>query len=186
MNAITWTMPWKMRRVMRRLGPIGFLGIALSTAALVTLLVGVIPLRDEIESLRTELAMRPAKPATVVPVLPPDQLLAKELATFQARFPTVDELSHELDTLFILTKDKGLETNKGEYALVEKDGGTLRRFEVTLPVTGTYSQIHGLILDVLERLPSAALADITLERGKVAEGQAVVILRFVFFVRKHA
>ncbi|MEO6823639.1 MAG: hypothetical protein ABI167_02730 [Nitrosospira sp.] len=123
MNAITWTMPWKMRRVMRRLGPAGFLGIALSTAALVTLLAGVIPLRDEIENLRTELAMRPPKPATAVPVLPPDQLLAKELAAFQAKFPTVDELSDELDTLFILARDKGLETNKGEYALVEKMGG---------------------------------------------------------------
>lgn len=171
---------------MRRLGPTGFLGIALSTASLVTLLGGLFPLRDEIEGLRKELAIRPSKPVTAVPVLPPDQLLAKELATFQARFPTVDELSDELDKLFILAKDKGLETNKGEYALVEKEGGGLRRFEVTLPVTGVYSQIHGLILDALERLPSAALADITLERGKVAEGQASVILRFVFFVRKHA
>lgn len=179
-------MPWKARRVMRRLGPVGFLGIALSTAALVTLLAGVIPLRDEIENMRTELDMRPSKPVTAIPILPPDQLLAKELAAFQAKFPTVDELSDELDALFILSKDKGLETNKGEYALVEKMGGALRRFEVTLPVTGAYSQIHGLILDVLERLPSVALADITLERGKVAEGQIVVILRFVFFVRKHA
>ena len=65
-----------MRRVMRRLGPVGFLGIALSTAALVTLLAGVIPLREEIESLRMELATRPSNPVTAVPVLPPDQLLA--------------------------------------------------------------------------------------------------------------
>jgi hypothetical protein len=177
-------MSWKMRRIMRRLGSAGLAGIALSTAALVILLAGIMPLREETESLRIELASRPLKSVLPVPVLPPDQILAKELAAFQARFPTVDELSDELDTLFILTKDKGLELNKGEYALVEKTGGALRRFEVTLPVTGAYSQIHGLILEVLEKLPSAALADIALERGKVAEGQAAVILRFVFFVRK--
>ena len=153
---------------------------------LAVLLVGVLPLRDELDSLRTELAARPLSSLPVVPVLPPDQILTQELALFQARFPTVDELPNELDALFILTRDKGLELNKGEYALVEKAGGALRRFEVTLPVTGTYSQIHGLILDVLEKIPSTALADIALERGKVADGQATVILRFVFFVRKRA
>lgn len=177
-------MTWKIRHLMRRLGPAGLTGLALLVAALVVLLAGVLPLRGEIDSLRTELAARPSKPLPIVPVLPPDQILAKELALFQARFPTVDELSDELDTLFTLTSDKGLELNKGEYVLVEKAGGALRRFEVTLPVTGTYSQIQGLILDVLEKLPSTALADIALERGKVAEGQAAVILRFVFFVRK--
>lgn len=171
---------------MRQLGPAGLAGITLLATTFTILLAGVLPLRGEIDSLRMELAARPLKSRPVIPVLPPDQILAKELALFQARFPTVDELPNELDALFILTRDKGLELNKGEYALVEKTGGALRRFEVTLPVTGTYSQIHGLILDVLEKLPSTALADIVLERGKVAEGQAAVILRFVFFVRKRA
>lgn len=177
-------MTWKIRHLTRRLGPAGLTGITLLAVTLAVLFIGILPLRDEIDSLRTELAARPLNPLPVVPVLPPDQILAQELAVFQARFPTVDELSDELDALFILTRDKGLELNKGEYALVEKAGGALRRFEVTLPVTGTYSEIHGLILDVLEKLPSTALADIALERGKVADGQAAVILRFVFFVRK--
>ncbi|KIO50363.1 hypothetical protein [Nitrosospira sp. NpAV] len=179
-------MTSKIRRLARRLGPAGLSGIVLLAATLVFLLAGVLPLRGEIDSLRMELAERPLQPLPVVPILPPDQILAKELALFQARFPTVDELSDGLDALFILARDNGLELNKGEYALVEKTAGALRRFEVTLPVTGTYSQIHGLILEVLEKLPSTALADIALERGKVGEGQAAVILRFVFFVRKRA
>jgi hypothetical protein len=179
-------MTWKIRHLMRRLGPAGLTGITLITVTLAVLLAGILPLRGEIDSLRGELAARPLNPIPIVPVLPPDQMLAQELAVFQARFPTVDELANELDALFILTKDKGLELNKGEYALVEKAGGALRRFEVTLPVTGSYSQIRGLILDVLEKLPSTALADIALERGKVADEQAAVLLRFIFFVRKHA
>ncbi|HVW65292.1 MAG TPA: hypothetical protein VHB01_09760 [Nitrosospira sp.] len=177
---------WKLRRIKRRLGPQGWLGIALLLAGSGILWGGVFPLREETGYLHGKLDAGLRKPTPVETVLPPDQLLAAELAAFQKRFPTVHELSDQLGVLFVLAREKGLEVNKGEYALVEKAGGPLRRFEATLPVTGTYSQVRDLVLEILEKLPSTALADIALERGKVAEGKPAVNLRFVFFVRKTA
>ncbi|MBN9126276.1 MAG: hypothetical protein J0I90_01625 [Nitrosospira sp.] len=177
---------WKIRRIKRRLGPQGWIAIVLLLIGSGILWSGVFPLREETDRLRGELDAGFRKPAPVAAALPPDQLLAEELATFQKRFPTVHELSDQLGALFILAREKGLEVNKGEYALVEKAGGPVRRFEATLPVTGSYSQVRDLVLEILEKLPSTALADIALERGKVAEGQPAVNLRFVFFVRKTA
>jgi Tfp pilus assembly protein PilO len=168
------------------LGPGGWAGIVLLLVGLGTLWGGVLPLRDETDRLRGELSAGVQKPNPIEMAVPPDQLLAEELAAFQKRFPTVHELSDQLGALFTLAREKGLEVNKGEYALVEKAGGPLRRFEATLPVTGAYSQVRDFVLVVLEKLPSIALADIALERGKVAEGRPAVNLRFVFFVRKSA
>jgi hypothetical protein len=177
---------WWLRRATRRLGAVGYSAIALFMAALGIFLAGIFPIREEVEVLRAEVAAQPTRPVTTVPVLLPEQLLAEELTTFDKRFPTVDALSDVLEALFTLAGNQGLEVNRGEYTLVEKAGGILRRFEVTLPVTGTYSQIRGFVLQVLEKLPSTALADLAFERGKIAEGQAMVSLRFIFFVRKLA
>ena len=177
---------WWLRRATRRLGAAGCIAIALFLAALGISLAGVTPLRGEVDKLRAEVAARPKRSVVIAPMLLPDQVLAKELAAFDKRFPTVDALSDVLDALFMLAGNQGLEVNRGEYALVERAGGILRRFEVTLPVTGTYSQIRGFVLEVLHKLPSTALADLAFERGKIAEGKAMVSLRFVFFVRKLA
>lgn len=175
---------WRLRRVVRRLGSAGTIAIALLLATLGILVVGIFPLRSEVDRLRVESVERASKSSKTVQTMPPDQILAEELTAFHQRFPLVSELSDALDTLFSLAGDQGLEVNRGEYILVEKAGGILRRFEVTLPVAGTYSQIRGFVLDVLRKLPSTALVDIALERGKIAEGQAAVSLRFVFFVKK--
>jgi hypothetical protein len=171
---------------MRRLGAVGYSAIGLLLTALGISLAGIFPLQEEVEGLRAEVAARPKRSVTTAPVLLPEQVLAQELTAFDKRFSTVDALSDGLDALFMLAGNQGLELNRGEYTLVEKAGGILRRFEVTLPVTGTYSQIRGFVLEVLEKLPSTALADLAFQRGKIAEGTAMVSLRFVFFVRKPA
>ena len=113
--------------------------------------------------------------------MPPDQILAEELAAFHKRFPLVSELSDALDTLFSLARDQGLEVNRGEYILVEKAGGILRRFEVTLPVAGTYSQIRSFVLDVLGELPPPR-SWILLWNEEDRRGTGNGGLRFVSFV----
>ena len=184
MNLATADIQWWGRRLLRRLGAPGLAGMALAVLAPTILLGGVLPLHDDIEIMRRQLAQQPAQPAT--PVMSPEQVLMAELAAFEQRFPGVENLSDQLDALFKLTRRHGLNVDKGEYVLVERPGGAMRRFEVTLPLSGTYPQIRALLLAALDKLPAAALADVALEREKIADSRARAILRFVFFVRKNA
>lgn len=126
------------------------------------------------------------KPKTITPVLSSEQSLIKELASFQNKFSTVEHLPDQLDTLFRLTKAHQLVVDKAEYSLSEKSKTAIQRFEVILPVTGTYPQVKGLILEVLEKLPTVGLGDIVLEREQVGENRAKATLHLVFFVRKQA
>jgi len=177
---------WQMRRMLRRLGVVGLSGLALLLLALAIFLAGVAPMQGRVDALRKQLAARPIQQLTTPPALSPEQSLAGDLDMFQQRFPTVEKLSDQLDTLFQLADQYELTIDKGEYALNERQGGALRRFEVTLPVSGTYPHIRGFVLHVLDKLPATALADVVLEREKIAEGRAKATLRFVMFVRKHA
>lgn len=172
---------WLRRRWLRRLGVPGLAGVALAALVPVFLLGGILPLQHDLENMRQQLAQKPAQPA-----MPHEQVLTDELTAFEQRFPSVDQLSGQLDDLFKLTKKQGLKVEKGEYALVERPGGAMRRFEVTFPVSGTYPQIRTLLLSSLATLPAAALSDVVLEREKVADSRVRATLRFVFFVRKEA
>lgn len=177
---------WWGRRLARRLGIPGAVGLLLALLAPSILLVGVLPLQHEVTGLRLKLAQTRVHPVRPMPVVTPEQSLSADLGAFQSRFPKVDQLSDQLDTLFRLAEQHGLAVDKGEYTLVEKNGGALRRFEVTLPVAGSYPQVRSLMLAVLEKLPAAALSDIAVEREKIAEGRAKATFRLVFFVRKGA
>jgi hypothetical protein len=182
---LTADIQWWPRRLWRLLGAPGLVGLVLTLLAPLILLGGILPLQNKVASLRQELTQKPAQPVRATPVIPPEKALTAELATFEERFPTVDQLSDQLDILFELAKKHGLLVDKGEYTLIERAGGAMRRFEVTLPVTGTYPQIRTLLLDALHKLPAAALSDVTLEREKIADSRAKATLRFVVFVRRN-
>ena len=99
---------WRLRRVVRRLGSAGTIAIALLLATLGILLVGIFPLRSEVDRLRAASIERASKSSKTVQTMPPDQIQAEELAAFHKRFPLVSELSDALDTLFSLARDQGL------------------------------------------------------------------------------
>lgn len=174
---------WYLRRALRRPGVAVLAALA---AALLLALSWLLPLMDDIASLRAELA----KPAVAVVTrnLPADarQQQARELEEFSGRFPTMAQLSTQLDLLFDLAAAQGLAFNRGEYAMVEKAGGDLRRFELTLPVSGTYPQVRALVREMLVKMPALAISTISLEREKVADGKLRATLRLVLFVSKEA
>lgn len=182
----TTDIQWWGRRLARRLGLPGVAGLLLAVLVPAILLGGVLPVQRDVAAMQQQLAHKPAHPISAEPVATPEQSLSADLETFRMKFPTVDQLSGQLDALFSLCEKHGLAVDKGEYALVEKSGGALRRFEVTLPVVGSYPQVRALVLEVLEKLPAAALSDVAMEREKIADGRARATLRLVFFVRKDA
>ncbi len=177
---------WMMRRAERRLGKWGLIAILLFIASVIFLFTNVLPMQASNSNLKQQLAVLPVKPKTITPVLSSEQSLIKELASFQNKFSTVEHLPDQLYTLFRLTKAHQLVIDKAEYSLSEKSKTAIQRFEVILPVTGTYPQVKGLILEVLEKLPTVGLGDIVLEREQVGENRAKATLHLVFFVRKQA
>ena len=177
---------WEIKRVFRRLGVAGVVGLALLVLAIVIFAAGIYPIQRSIESLRHQLSERPIHAKESVPELTPEQSLMMDLGLFGQRFSSVEKLSDQLDILFRLADLHQLTVDKGEYALNERAGGMLRRFEVTLPVSGTYPDIRNFIQQMLEKLPATALSDLVLEREKISDGHVKATLHIVIFVSRHA
>lgn len=177
---------WQMRWLMRRMGMPGMVSLALLLLTLAIVLLGILPMQQELSGLRQQLAQQPKQVLKQAPVISPEESLTQDLVSFEQRFSTVDHLSAQLDELFKLSEKHGLSVDKGQYSLAERSAGALRRFEVTFPVSGSYQQIRALVLESLDKLPAAALLDMNLEREKIADSRIKANLRFVLFVRKSA
>lgn len=184
-------LQWVARRVQYRLGWPGMALVALLVATVCLVAVWLVPLQTEIAQLRQELAMQETAlrlhpQPQHQPVSSPEQALAQELAEFDARFPGIKQLPEELGVLFRLAEGHGLQVVKGEYSLSEKKQGSVRRFEASVPVQGSYQSVKALVLDILAALPNVALAELGFERGESLEAEVKTRLRLVFFIRKRA
>jgi Tfp pilus assembly protein PilO len=176
---------WQLKRLLRRLKLEGLIGLALCVLSLILLFTVLLPMQTKMADVARKIAVHPVKQKINAPVLSTEQLMANEVIKFNRQFAKVDQLPDQLDAMFRLAEGNGLLINRGEYTLVEKTQGTLRRFEVTIPISGSYLPLRAFVLDILDKMPTVSLADMTLERENIADGQVKATVRLVFFIRKN-
>lgn len=184
-------LQWLVRRVQYRLGWQGLALVAMLLTTVYLVVVWLLPMQSELAQLQQNVEAQEAASSLnprpqQQPVSSPEQVLAQELAEFDARFPDIQRLPDELGVLFRLAEGHGLQVVKGEYSLTEKRQGNVRRFEASLPVQGNYQEVKALVLDILDALPNVALAELGFERGEAVEAEIKTRLRLVFFIRKRA
>lgn len=184
-------LQWLVRRVQYRLGWQGLALVAMLLTTVYLVVVWLLPMQSELAQLQQNVEAQEAASSLnprpqQQPVSSPEQVLAQELAEFDARFPDIQRLPDELGVLFRLAEGHGLQVVKGEYSLTEKRQGNVRRFEASLPVEGNYQELKTLVLDILGALPNVALAELGFERGEAIEAEIKTRLRLVFFIKKRA
>lgn len=107
----------------------------------------------------------------------PSRDTAAKLAAFYRFFDTHEEPTDWLARLHAIAGSVGVEMRAAEYRL-KSGGGRLDQYEITLPLTGNYSQLRAFVENALIEIPVASLDQVTLrrERGNDARVQADVRL----------
>ena len=153
-----------MKRVLKLrddLGAPGMAALGLLAAGLLFLFAGVKPLEHRKAELETSLASLPAAGAAA---LDP----AAKLSNFYAFFDKSEDASDWLAKLDTLAKGSGVELASGRYQL--QDTGTpLARYELTLPLSGSYPQIRAFLDKALAQIPVLSLDQLSLHRKSAAD-----------------
>ncbi len=172
----------RLRSLLRRHGVLLLAGAALSLAAVAFYFAAVHPMRAELAQLRarTEAAQQKLRSGAIT-AAPPRASVNEQLRTFHAFFPRVDSAPHWLETLHALGQGYGLQMRSGEYRLERRPDMTLLRYHVTLPVSGSYSQVRQFITHVLQEMPAASLDDVQLRREPGAGDRVDARLRFSLY-----
>jgi hypothetical protein len=107
---------------------------------------------------------------------------ATELARFYARFPSQDAFPDALDQLLKTAAQHALLVQQGDYTVTRSSAGRLVRFEVLLPVHGSYPQVRTFLRALARDVPGMALENAQFERRSVADPVLDVKLRLVLFL----
>jgi hypothetical protein len=151
-----------------QLGALGAAALALLAAGAAFLVLAVQPLEEEQRRLdeQIRLAARGAPSHKAQPAG-----ASAKLAAFYAFFRRGEEPTDWLAKLYGSGKAAGLELRSADYRMVETPYPLLR-YEISLPVTGSYAQIRAFLASALDSIPTLSLDRVGFRRKRA--GDAVV------------
>ena len=88
-----------------------------------------------------------------------------------------------LAKLYAIGKATGVELQSANYK-TQSAGGRLQRYEIVLPLTGSYAQMRDFLKRSLAEIPVLSLDQITLKRENRREGQVQAELRLTLHMVK--
>jgi hypothetical protein len=179
--ALIWRIKWLARRMDWR----ALAGAVLGALALGLYFYSIKPLELRllaVEQRRMDLQDRTnGRPKIAVPAQPKVQL-----ADFYGRLPEVKQAPEIASRLHAYARTAGLTLERGEYRPQPDASGRLIRYQIVLPVNGSYAQVRRFLGEAMHDMPGLALDGISFTRDGPASSQLQTELRFTAFLRKPA
>ena len=163
-----------------RLGWPGILGLGLLVSIGGFYVSALAPQQTRLEDLRQEslqLRQRAKASDNAAPQAP-----AEKLAAFYDFFPPPRELPNLLEKIFGAAKRQTLVLEHGEYRALKESVGRLTRYQLTLPVRGTYPQIRKFVDDALAEIPALSLDSIQFDRRKIGDATVDAKVKLVVYL----
>ena len=173
----------QLERLRDDLGAIGFAGIALLALTALFLALVLKPMQEKNRLLEASLARHGGAAG------PADS--AAKLQTFYAYLGRNETATDWLAKLYGIGRATGVElqsatyrTTDGEKARLTSGGGKIERYEITMPVTGSYKQLREFLRRALAELPVLSLDQMTLKRESRNDGAVQAELKMTLHLVK--
>lgn len=112
------------------------------------------------------------------------QTAAGKLASFYQFFPHDVDVPNLLEKIYDGAEKQALKLDQGEYRAARDGSGKLIRYQITLPVKGSYPQIRKFVSGVLTDIPAIALDNIHFERQKIGESTVEAKIKLVIYLEQ--
>lgn len=180
------TMPSRIRAGVRSLrlpdainpGWHGVLGLIVLAGIAMFYVFGIVPEQERLDRLRRDAARMHRGPVVADRAKSQPEMLAE----FYSFFPAPERLPDQLDRVFDAAKRQGLVLEHGEYRAARDSVGELTRYQIALPVRGTYPQIRKFVDGALADVSSLSLEGIQFERHKVNEPSVEAKVKLVVYL----
>jgi Tfp pilus assembly protein PilO len=167
-----------VRRAREEIGVLGFASVALLAAAAMFHAYLVEPLRARNQDLESSIARLARKTAPGQPSAVGDKLSALYKFLERSEAPT-----DWLAKLYGIGTATGVELQSANYR-TQQAGGRVERYEIVLPVSGSYGQIRDFLKRSLAEIPVLSLDQISLKRESGKEGAVQAELRLTLHLVK--
>jgi hypothetical protein len=152
-----------LQRAREELGMTGLAAAVVFAGAALFLFLVLKPLEARKEALEAQLARAPASQGRTSP--------GARLGAFYQHFETRESATDWLARLNAVAVSSGVQIRSTDYRMT-KTGTRIERYELVLPLSGSYPQIRAFLRTALADIPVLSLDQITVKRER-AEGGAV-------------
>lgn len=104
------------------------------------------------------------------------------MQVFYQSLPSESAIPGILEKLFDAAYENNLAVDTGEFQLLHEKESSFSRYQIFLPVQGTYPDIRRFVNWVLKEFPSAALDDISFGRDDVKSPELEAKVRLTIYV----
>jgi hypothetical protein len=170
-----------MRRrnwVRNELGPVGIASIAMLAIAYALWSFVVQPLEERRQALVESVVSAEAKAETGQASLR-NASPAVQLAAFYQHLTTTEEPTAWLARLDQLARESGIRLGAGDYRM-QRVGPRLERYELSLPLSGSYAQIRLFLEKALAQIPFLSVDQVTFRRDNATTGRVEAEARLGF------
>lgn len=173
---------WNTKQGIIAVGWAGFSAALLFALCTTSVYFVLSPIQQQTAALRQEASQLGTQtkakfPSTEKPLNPAEQLDA-----FYRFFPRQDTVSDWMAKLYDAAAQQNLALENGEYRLAHDRDGKLSRYDIVLPVKGSYLQVRKFIAQALADVPSLALDGITFSRQKIDDAFVDAQIRFTLYL----
>lgn len=173
-------LPARFSAAVAALGWPGILGLGLLAfcAAFYASTVG--PGQARLGELRAEAARQDRKRP---PTLDEDPGYSREaLNAFYAFFPPGNHLSEQIGKIYRAAQGQALQLERGDYRATSDGAGQLTRYQISLPLKGSYTQVRKFVAAVLVDVPHLSLESIQFERQRAGDPAVEARVKFVMYL----
>ncbi len=165
-----------LRRELSSLGATGIAGLVLLAAALAFVTLVVQPLEAKSRALAERLARTSGAPAA------PASDASEKLGAFYEYLAKPEQTTDWLAKLYAIGHATGVELESASYR--SEQAGRIERYQILLPLTGTYAQLREFLDRALGEIPVLSLDQMTLKRDNRGDGAVHAELRLTLHMVK--
>lgn len=167
------------------LGVPGLLGAGLLLVATVYAVAGLLPAWHRLQQLEqqtrdaSEYLARVEDGSLAAPVVP-----QRQLDDFRSKLPSQPLATVAIDRIYALAAQEHISLARGEYALGVDPRTHLARYQILLPVRGSYPQLRRFLHALLGQLPAVVVEDVEFQRKKIADTELTGRIRMTLYLSR--
>ncbi|RON68849.1 GspMb/PilO family protein [Pseudomonas fluorescens] len=159
-----------LHEYLQGLGIPGLAGLALLLIVLVWALGGLLPGWQSLQHLsqQTQEAseyLAKVEDGSITPPVVPQ----RQLDDFRNKLPAQPQATVAIDRIYALAAQEHITLARGEYALGVDPKTHLARYQILLPVRGSYPQLRRFLHALLGQLPAVVVEDVEFQRKKIGD-----------------
>lgn len=110
------------------------------------------------------------------------QSAEEERAAFYRQFPAQTDATRWIERIYRAAAAEKLALTRGEYVLVPVADSGLSRYQISLPVRGSYGHIRRFVAATLASVPNLTLDDLSLQRQSIGDTQVEGRIRLSLYL----